>query len=88
MKRVKCLYRVSTKKQVDKDDDLSMQKNECREFIEKQKDWILIDEYYEKGVSGYKVSAKNRDVVQHLLRDADEKKFDILLVFMFDRLGR
>lgn len=88
MKRVKCLYRVSTKKQVDKDDDLSMQKNECREFIERQKDWILIDEYYEKGVSGYKVSAKNRDVIQHLLRDADEKKFDILLVFMFDRLGR
>lgn len=88
MKRVKCLYRVSTKKQVDKDDDLSMQKNECREFIERQRDWVLIDEYYEKGVSGYKVSAKNRDAIQHLLRDADEKKFDVLLVFMFDRLGR
>lgn len=88
MKRVKCLYRVSTKKQLDKDDDLSMQKNECREFIEKQKDWILIDEYYEKGISGYKVSAKNRDAIQHLLKDAEDKKFDVLLVFMFDRLGR
>jgi len=88
MKRVKCLYRVSTKKQVDKDDDLSMQKKECRGFIERQKDWILIDEYYEKGISGYKVSAKNRDAIQQLLKDADDKKFDILLVFMFDRLGR
>lgn len=39
-------------------------------------------------MSGFKVSAKDRDAIQEIQRDAAQKKFDILLVFMFDRLGR
>ena len=35
MKTVYCLYRVSTKGQVDKN-DIPMQKQSCREFAEKQ----------------------------------------------------
>ena len=31
---------------------------------------------------------KDRDAVQEIQRDALQNKFDILLVFMFDRLGR
>ena len=45
-------------------------------------------EFSEKGVSGFKVSAKDRDAIQEIQRDAAMKKFDVLLVFMFDRLGR
>lgn len=41
-----------------------------------------------KGISGYKVSAKDRDAIQEIQHDAALGKFDILLVFMFDRLGR
>ena len=85
-KRVCCLYRVSTKGQVDKD-DIPMQKTACREFIEAQ-GWVLEKEFAEKGVSGYKVSAQNRDAIQEIQRDAVAGEFDVLLVFMFDRLGR
>ena len=85
--RVACLYRVSTKMQVD-GDDIPMQKTACRDFIGSMKNWELVSEYSEKGVSGYKLSAEKRDVLQQLKSDAEKKKFDILLVFMFDRLGR
>lgn len=87
-KRVACLYRVSTKQQVDEKGDLSMQKTECRNFIDRQQDWVLITEYYEKGVSGYKKSKSQRDVLLQIEQDAKDKKFDVLLVYMFDRLGR
>lgn len=86
-KRVYCLYRVSTIGQVEKD-DIPMQKASCRDFIEHRPDWVLAKEFYEKGVSGFKISAKDRDAVQEIQRDAVAKKFDVLLVFMFDRLGR
>ena len=85
-KRVYCLYRVSTLGQVDKD-DIPMQKQCCREFAERQ-GWTIVKEFSEKGVSGFKTSAKDRDAIQEIQRDAAEGKFDILLVFMFDRLGR
>lgn len=85
-KRVYCLYRVSTKGQVEKD-DIPMQRQVCQEYA-KERDWTITREFYEKGVSGFKVSAKDRDAVQEIQRDAALGKFDILLVFMFDRLGR
>ena len=52
MKRVLCLYRVSTKGQVDKKDDIPMQRRECMAFIERMEDWCFYDELMEKGVSG------------------------------------
>ena len=85
-KRVYCLYRVSTLGQVEKD-DIPMQKQCCREFAETQ-GWTIVKEFSEKGISGFKVSAKDRDAIQHIQQDAVAGKFDILLVFMFDRLGR
>lgn len=86
MKRTYCLYRVSTKGQVDHD-DIPMQRQECRAFAERM-GWTICKEFYEKGVSGFKVSAQNRDAIQDLKLAAEKKEFDILLVFMFDRLGR
>ena len=85
-KRVYCLYRVSTKGQVEKD-DIPMQKQKCREFV-KENGWIITKEFAEKGVSGYKVSAKDRDAILEIQKDAVQNKFDVLLVFMFDRIGR
>lgn len=85
-KRVYCLYRVSTKGQVEQD-DIPMQKQRCHEFAETM-GWDILREFSEKGVSGFKVSAKDRDAIQEIQRDAAMGKFDILLVFMFDRLGR
>ena len=87
LRRVYCLYRVSTLGQVEKD-DIPMQKQYCREFVGQHPGWEIIKEFSEKGVSGFKVSAKDRDAIQEIQRDALQNKFDILLVFMFDRLGR
>lgn len=87
MKRVGCLYRVSTKKQVSDKDDIPMQKQACTEFAE-SKGWIITKEFLEKGVSGYKLTSDERDVLQDLKESALRREFDVLLVFMFDRLGR
>ena len=86
MTRVECLYRASTKGQVDHD-DIPMQRIECRKFAEQQ-GWNIIKELCEKGVSGFKISADDRDAIQELREDAMNQRFDVLLVFMFDRLGR
>ena len=77
---------VSTKGQVDKN-DIPMQKQSCREFAQRQ-GWCIVKEFQEKGISGYKVSAENRDAMIELRKAAERKEFDILLVFMFDRIGR
>ena len=89
--RVQCLYRVSTTKQVDHDADnnadIPMQRKACRAFAEKM-GWTIVGEEQETGISGYKVSANDRDKLQLIKKRAEQGKFDILLVFMFDRLGR
>lgn len=80
-------YRVSTKGQVDRNDDIPMQKIECRKYCI-QHGWRVVLEKAEKGVSGSKVSATKRDAIQELKAEAEKGNIDILLVFLFDRLGR
>lgn len=90
-RRVLCLYRVSTDKQVtfnEKEEaDIPMQRQVGRRFSEQQ-GWVLVHEEREDGISGHKVRAEKRDSIQHIKELALAKKFDILLVFMFDRIGR
>lgn len=89
--RVLCLYRVSTGQQLyrteNNEADIPMQKKRCRQFAE-QMGWTIVCELQEEGVSGHKVRAENRDKIQHIKEYAAKGKFDILLVFMFDRIGR
>ena len=89
--RVCCLYRVSTDKQVDfnsnHEADLPMQRKACHKFAE-AKGWVIVHEEQEEGVSGHKVRAAARDKLQIIKDYARKGKFDILLVFMFDRIGR
>lgn len=89
--RVCCLYRVSTDKQVDYNDksqaDIPMQRIACHRFAEAQ-GWNIVFEEQEDGVSGHKVRAENRDKIQLIKDRAKRGEFDILLVFMFDRIGR
>ena len=85
------LYRVSTKKQlyrsVDNIEDIPMQRQSCRDFAQRM-GWIVGKEFEEKGISASKVSAENRDAIQDLKDAAMKGEFQVLLVFMFDRLGR
>ncbi|MDI3508715.1 MAG: site-specific recombinase [Clostridiales bacterium] len=89
-KRVACLYRVSTKKQLDDThiQDIPMQRKACMEFIDKHDGWQLVKEYTEPGISGYKTKTDNREQLIQAKHDAENGLFDILLVYMFDRLGR
>ena len=89
--RVCCLYRVSTDKQVDYNNndeaDIPMQRKACHRFADKM-GWTIVHEEQEDGVSGHKIRAENRDKIQAIKELARKGKFDILLVFMFDRIGR
>lgn len=87
MKRVNCLYRVSSKQQLH-GDDIPVQREECMAYLGEHTDWEFNREYVEKAVSGFKTSVKDRDILQEILTDAREKTFDVLLVFMSDRIGR
>ena len=61
--RVCCLYRVSTKGQVDKaENDIPMQKKACHEFAE-SKGWTIIKEHAELGVCALPgfVDSKNEE---------------------------
>lgn len=89
--RALCLYRVSSDKQLYYDDqrnvDIPMQRIRCREYAASQ-GWSIVYELQEEGISGYKVRAADRDKIQLIKEYALNKQFDILLVFMFDRIGR
>ena len=87
MKRVRCLYRVSSRQQLH-DDDIPMQRAECKKFIRRFQDWHLEHEYVEKAISGFKMHVSERDVLMEIMQDAKRKEFDILVVYMSDRIGR
>jgi len=86
MKKAYALYRVSTVGQLIKD-DIPMQKEACQQYA-KMQGWQIEKEFLEKGISGFKVSADDRDEVQKLLEAAKNKEFEILLIYKLDRLGR
>ncbi len=88
-KIVRILLRVSSNQQLDADGDLSTQRQIILEHIKQHDDWILDKkEYFEGGVSGYKNSVADRDVLQDALQDAKNKEYDVLVVYKDDRLGR
>ena len=66
-KRVYCLYRVSKHEQVD-NDDIPMQRQACREFAERQ-GWKVVKEFFENGVSGFKVSSQKRDAILEIQQE-------------------
>ena len=84
--RALCLYRVSTKHQVE-NNDIPMQRKECRAFCQR-KGWQLYREIHEKGISGYSISLDDREAIQEIKAAAMQHEFDIFLVYMFDRIGR
>ena len=86
MNRVYCLYRVSHRGQVEKN-DIPMQKIACRAFAQ-ERGWEIAKEFSEQGVSGYKLTMKERDAIMEIREAALAGKFEILLVYMFDRIGR
>ncbi len=91
--RCAALVRVSTNKQAQRrnesDETLPVQRQAIRQFLQQyHQDWQLIEEYAEEGVSAYRNTSADRDVLQDVLLAASQRKFDVLLVFKADRLSR
>ena len=94
--RMLLLLRNSTKKQAEKvvkDDgrieyDIPLQRSILRPWGERMGYDVLKMELVEGGVSGYKISAENRDEIVRLKEMADRHEFEALGIYMSDRLGR
>lgn len=86
-KRVRTLLRVSSKMQL-QDDDIPVQRAEVTDYIAKQENWVFDMEYIEKAVSAFKNDVQDREVLLTILEDARSHKFDVLLTYMSDRIGR
>ncbi len=79
MKRAVIYARVSTLRQ-----DESMQLNDLRELA-KRHEWDVVTEYIDRGVSG---SKESREELDKMMKDATRKKFDVVMVWKFDRFAR
>lgn len=88
-KRVRILLRVSSDQQLDEGRDLVTQRKIVEEYITSHPDWQYDGhEYFEGGVSGYKNSIADRDILQEAYRDAHNGEYDILVAYKDDRIGR
>ena len=86
--RAVALYRVSTAKQATRNDkDVPAQRKLVGEFIETE-ELLLMREFIESGISGYKTSIEDRDALALIKSMADSKEMEVLVVYHSDRIGR
>ena len=81
MKRAAVYVRVSTDKQT-----IENQLRELRQIAE-CRGWEVIHEYQDAGVSGAK-GREARPGLDEMLKDAQRRRFDIVMAWAIDRLGR
>lgn len=86
MLRAAIYLRVSTAGQAEKGTGLDVQLDKCRKMCE-SKDYIIVDEYKDEGVSGT-VPAHNRKGFTKLLKDIEDGEIDVMVFYSFDRLAR
>ena len=81
MKRVAIYARVST---TDKGQDVDLQLRDLRNYVE-GRGWAIFREYVDNGISGTKDKRPELDAMRN---DARKKRFDVILVWRFDRFAR
>jgi len=79
MKRIAIYARVSTT-----DQSTESQLLDLRRYV-RERGWNIYKEYVDEGVSGTKDS---RPALNELMNDAKKRRFDVLLVWRFDRFAR
>lgn len=79
--RVALYARVST---ANNGQDPAMQTRELREYAERR-GWTVTGEYVDVGISGTK---EKREALDRLMADAHRRKFDVVVVWKFDRFAR
>jgi DNA invertase Pin-like site-specific DNA recombinase len=78
-KRAALYYRVSTS-----DQSTAMQEGDLKRFVE-ARGFTVYDEYKDMAFSG---ATKNRPALDRLMDDARKRRFDVVLVWRFDRFAR
>ena len=80
-KRAAIYVRVSTDKQT--------VENQVRELkqIAGRRGWQVVEEYHDAGISGAK-GRDGRPGLDQMLKDASRRKFDVIMAWAIDRLGR
>ena len=81
MKKVAIYARVST---TDKGQDVDLQLRDLRSYVE-ARGWTTFKEYVDNGISG---SKDKRPFLDTMMNDARKKRFDVVLVWRFDRFAR
>ena len=79
--RVAIYARVST---THHGQDVTVQTRELQQFAE-ARGWRLVDSYLDLGISG---SKDKRPELDRLMADAHRRKFDVVIVWKFDRFAR
>lgn len=79
--RVAIYGRVST---TNHGQDVTMQTGEMGEFC-LRRGWQVVDEYLDRGISG---SKDRRPELDRLMADARRRRFDVVLVYRYDRFAR
>ena len=78
-KRVAIYARVSTDKQT-----CDNQLNELRSIAERMQ-YIIVDEFIDEGISG---ATSSRPALDALMKSATQRRFDMVMCWSIDRLGR
>jgi DNA invertase Pin-like site-specific DNA recombinase len=79
--RVAIYARVST---INHGQDVGLQTGELEQFTQ-ARGWALADSYIDRGISG---SKDRRPELDRLMKDAHARKFDVVIVWKFDRFAR
>jgi DNA invertase Pin-like site-specific DNA recombinase len=80
-KRAAIYVRVSTDKQT-----VENQVRELRQ-IAARRGWEVVEEYHDAGISGSK-GRDQRPGLDRMLKDASRRRFDVVMAWAIDRLGR
>ena len=80
-KRAAIYVRVSTDKQT-----VENQLRELRQIAERR-GWHVVEEYHDAGISGSK-GRDQRPGLDQMLKDASRRRFDVVMAWAIDRLGR
>lgn len=83
--KVAIYIRVSSTRQVERGHSLESQEKILRRYCKYNK-YAIYDVYSDKGISGK--TYKNRAGLNQLLKDAEEKKFDMILIWKLNRFCR
>jgi DNA invertase Pin-like site-specific DNA recombinase len=80
-KRAAIYVRVSTDKQT-----VENQLRELRQIAERR-GWEVVTEYHDAGISGAK-GRDDRPGLDEMLKDAQRRRFDVVMAWAIDRVGR